>query len=229
MNSIRRTFLQLVLGIGCLSIVAASALAAEITGTIDSLTEIAPPASLLQGALEDTSTAIVFREQREFLLTSDLSVDAINPGAEVNASGVGGTVGTIPAGTLVDSFLVHYDPVGEPTDLNVTVAWSLIFRDIDNILGLIYSDSRLDSSDYLGAAGTTYPTGISFRGTTGNLEGNDSLLWSQFFVVSGLQSVTVEVDQIRVIVAVPEPASIALFTAGILAIAALRRRRAINF
>lgn len=203
---------------------AVDASAADVDFTVGSLVLISPPASVVEGALEDTSTAVVFYERQRVLLASDLSVDATNPGADVNASGVGGDPGLIPAGTLVDSFLVHFDPVGQPTDLNVTVSWFLGFQSTDRILGLIYSDALLDASDFLGAPATTYPTGVVFRGTTGASEGNDSLLWSQFFAMSGLQSVTVAVDQVRVILASPEPAS-AILAIPALLVFALRRRK----
>ena len=199
--------------------------AAEIDFTVDDVIEIAPPPSVEAGALEDSGTAFVFLEQEAVLLSSDLFVDAINPGAEVGGSTNTAVAGSIPAGTPVDSFLVHFDPVGEPTDLNVTVAWSVVFRSTDRILGLIYSDALLDASDFLGAPGTIYPTGEAFRGTTGNLEGNDGFIWSQFFVVGGLQSVTVSVDHFRIIVAVPEPTGLAIAASALLACMARRRRR----
>jgi hypothetical protein len=203
---------------------AATVSAQDIAFTSGSLVEIAPPTSVEEGALEDSGTAVIFAERQRFLLASDLSVDATNPGAEVNASGIGGDPGLISAGTLVDSYLVHFDPVGQPTDLNVTAAWSVGFESTNRILGLIYSDALLDASDFLGAPGTAYPTGLEFRGTTGSSEGNDSLLWSQFTAMSGLQSVTVAVDQVRVIVAASEPVSVLLTLPALLAFGMLRRK-----
>jgi hypothetical protein len=200
--------------------------AADLESTSGSLTEISPPTSVLEGSLENTSTAVIFKERSQWTLAADLSVDAINFGAAVDVSSSTAVAGIIPAGTMVDSFLVHYDPVGQPTDLNVTVSWSAIFELGDEILGIINSDGLLDASDFLGAPATTYPTGLAFRGTTGSLEGNDGYNWSQIRVLGGLQSVTVSVDQIRIILAaeIPEPSSLATLVLSLTMTPFLRRR-----
>ncbi|MEX2309974.1 MAG: hypothetical protein WD738_20545 [Pirellulales bacterium] len=198
--------------------------ASELESTFGSLDIITPPASLNEGDLEDTDTAVIFAERQRVLLAADLSVDAINFGAEVQGSTNTAVAGVIPAGRMVDSYLVHFDPVGQPTDLNVTVSWSAIFEFGDRILGAIYSDELLDASDFLGAPGTTYPTGVEFRGTTGDQEGNDGFIWGQIRVFQGLQSVTVAVDQFRIILQVPEPTSLAM-GAPVLFVLAFRRRR----
>jgi hypothetical protein len=200
--------------------------AADLDSTSGSLTEIAPPASVLEGALEDTNTAVIFKERSQWTLAADLSVDAINPGAAVAGSDNTAVAGVIPAGTTVDSFLVHYDPVGQPTDPNTTVSWSAIFELGDEILGIVTSDGFLDASDFLGAPGTSYPTGLAFRGTTGALEGNDGYNWSQIRVLGGLQSVTVSVDEIRIILAapIPEPSMLGLFAPALLAMLARGKR-----
>jgi hypothetical protein len=195
----------------------------NIDFTSANLLEIAPPGSVVEGALEDDDHAVVFAERQDFLLVSDLDVDADNAGAEVVGSTNTASPGFIPAGRRVSSYLVHYDTVGQPVD-PLGQGWFLSFQNTDLIVGLIYSDGLLDASDYLGAPGTTYPTGETYRGMTGFNEGADQINWSQFYAFSGTQSVTVEVDQIRIILAVPEPGSIALTSATLSALLFFVRR-----
>jgi hypothetical protein len=190
--------------------------AATIDSTTANLVEIAPPASVVEGALESNTLAYIFAEQQDYTLTSELFLDTVGfpPGAIVASDGSGGSPGSLPPGTRIDSFYVHRDSVGQPVD-STDVSWSVTFVLGDEIIGLIYSDSLLDASDYLGAVGTTNPTGASFRGTTGASEGVDDLLWGQLRVVQGTQSVTVEVDAVRIIFLVPEPATVGLAIAAV--------------
>jgi len=199
--------------VGSLLIARGETHAASIFATTPNLTQIPAPASVFEGALESNTNAFVFREQANFTLGQNLTVDASNVGAQVFPDGSGTAVpGIIPSGTPVDSFLVHFDAVGQPTIAQV-VQWALTFNPADQILGLIYNDATLDASDFLGAAGTAYPTGVQFRGTTGTLEGTDDILFNAINDVVSMQSVTVEVDQIRIVlVAIPEPTSMMLAT-----------------
>ncbi len=222
-----RFVLFLATAIAFLSLMSNPVWAASIYSTTEYLVEISAPASVVEGALEDDGHVVVFAEQQDFLLTSDLSVDADNAGASVDPNGNGGDAGIIPAGTRIDSFMLHYDREGRPTT-SLGRHWLISFVNTDLIIGLIYTDGLLDASDILGAPATTYPTGTTFRGMTGTSEGVDSLTWSQYFAMSGTHNVTVEVDQLRIILKVPEPASVVSIISAVsllLAFAALRRKR----
>lgn len=227
MNRKLRFVLCLAIAFAWLSWEAVPASAQMVTSTSANLVEIAAPASIVEGALEEDDNGWIFEEQLDFLLTSDLSVDADNAGASIDSDGDGGDAGIISAGTRVSSFMVFFDPEGDPTTA-VSQQMNFAFVNTDLIVGLIYSDGLLDASDYLGAPGTTYPTGETFRGTTGFNEGSDSIGWFQFFAMGVTQSVTVENDQLRVILQVPEPASIGLAASALsvlLAFAVLRRKK----
>ena len=222
-----RFVLFLATAITFLSLMSNPVWAASIFSTTANLVEISAPASVVEGALEDDDHVVVFAERQDFLLTADLSVDADNAGASIDGNGIGANAGIISAGTRIDSFMLHYDREGRPTNA-LGQHWLISFVNTDLIVGLIYTDGLLDASDILGAPTTTYPTGTTFRGMTGASEGVDSLTWSQFFAMSGTHDVTVEVDQLRIILKVPEPASVVSITSAVsllLAFAALRRKR----
>lgn len=215
-------FKWLALGLTGLLVSTSTTSAATIQATSPNLLQIAPPASVMEGALEDDINAVIFRERANFVLPQNLSVDATNVGTTIFPDGSGGVPGIIPAGTPVDSFYIHYDPLGQQQVIE-TVQWALAFQPADTILGLIYSDSRLDASDFLGS-GTLYPNGVQFRGTTGALEGPDDIMFLTPSDVSSTQTATVVVDHIRVILAVPEPAA-GVLTLCLTAICSITRWR----
>src|SRR5258708_13127474 len=68
------------------------------------------------------------------------------------------TPGTISAGTLVDSYYLHADPVGASQNVGQLEAGEVTFP--TNVLGLIVLDPGLSASDAaVGAPGTSYPPG----------------------------------------------------------------------
>lgn len=101
-----------------------------------------PPASLQLGRSEN-SCAVLYVESRDLALPSSISVDISKPGYVSNSGGL--SKSTIPAGTLVDVYLLHYDPVGPNgavTNVSVTFT-SPILGVIINTNGLIGTDSSL--------------------------------------------------------------------------------------
>jgi hypothetical protein len=231
-TNLRLCRLSIAVCIGCTcTIVARDAQAgvlsiAAINGNhVDTQLLTSPPASTDEDAL--TGKVYAFDEKSDLVLGSNLSVDVGDPGIPGNYStalidmfGIPG--GTVPAGTHVDSFLIHFDITGE---FAVTAEFRV---DTDApILGVIFSDSRLDDSDILlGATGTVYPNGLTDRGTAAaSDEGSDA--FSVGFpgdIVSTTMIITMQVqaavDQIRVITAVPEPSIAALLASGALAVLA---------
>ncbi|MHC4175980.1 MAG: H-X9-DG-CTERM domain-containing protein, partial [Planctomycetota bacterium] len=84
-------------------------------------------------------------------------VDASRPGTY---TGWGGAVDTVPAGTAVDVYYLHFDPVGRQRA--VINNGSIHFG--GTILGVIYTKGNLDATDgVLGKTGVRYPTGQKSR------------------------------------------------------------------
>lgn len=117
------------------------------------------PSTVVFNNHEDNDVIQIYVEQSNFQLPQDLPTDWSQAGVPPNHSAGNGN--TIPAGTFVDSYLLHYDPVGSTN----SYAYEQSFAFSGKILGIIYSTSGLHSSDTIvGAAGTSYPSSQNARG-----------------------------------------------------------------
>ena len=107
--------------------------------------------------------------------------------------------------TVVNSYLVHYDPVG--TSQNLTRSASFTFG--DEILGVVFVDTDLDASDAtLGVPGTTYPTGVADRGL--EITGSDSYTISpDRRTLNVTLNAGLGADQLRVITLTPDEVLVA--------------------
>jgi len=115
------------------------------------------PGSLVFNSEESNSAARLYQERAAFTLPADVSVDASSPGTY---TGSGGSGTTIPAGTAVDVFYLHFDPVGRQK----AEIYNGVIRFGGTILGIIYTKGKLDSTDYtLGKDDVQYPTGQNSR------------------------------------------------------------------
>ena len=166
---------------------------AEIVATGGGAVQIAPPPSVVLDALESDTEIRVFNEQQGVTLLAPLAVNITAPGLYDETGDL--TPGVIPAGTAVDSHLVHYDIIFVDQALSQT--GTVTFR--DRILGVILNDADVDASDGLGALVTTYqPAGLQFRGA--ELDENDIIEVGCDFITLNLESFQT-LDHIRVITA----------------------------
>ena len=133
---------------------------ASIASTGGAVIEVSPQESVKAGETESDTQIIVFAEQQYTELSSDLAVDIVDAGTYTGPAATL-TPGTISAGTFVNSYLLHFDPVTGKTSLSGSVTFE------EPILGLIVLNEEpyytLNNSDDLGASGTTYPTRFERR------------------------------------------------------------------
>ena len=191
----RKQFVRMALATG-LTVVMAAVLSgvvhASIVSTSGEILKIAPPSSVLLGALESNTTMLAFDEQQCVTLTAPLKVNISLPGLYDDT--VARTPASIPAGTKVSSHFVQADRESGPAKI---VLEGTLTTDA-TILGLITANGSLSASDFLGAPGTVYPTGLAGRAI--QFAGGD---WVN--LDPGLSSVTVHsvnsqhADQVRVI------------------------------
>ncbi len=183
---------------------------ATITGVFSQAQQIAAPASCLSFALTGPN-AFAWNEQQNISVTGLFCDETQNPGG--NTSPVPGTL----SGTF-NSHMLHFQ--GIP---NSSAVGSVTFA--TPIVGLMFNRLALDLSDAsCGALGTAYPTGYTGRGI--------SLVTPSFISISGnvltfnlsWAPPVGDLPQVRVITAVPAPASAALL--GLSGLVAIRRRRA---
>ena len=158
----RRNTMILAAGLAASSVLgsagpAPAAIAAQ-TGNITVLQP--PPPDVRLEQLTSDEVGFAFAERTCATLSAPLPVDIIDP---VGTYGAGQTnPGLVPAGTPVDSYLVHLDNVGDTG--NAFLSGSLTFD--QPVLGIILLPGTLNASDpVVGAPGTLYPTGdTQFRG-----------------------------------------------------------------
>jgi len=145
----RRSPLVVALAVALISGPLAVVADAAIVGTEGEVQACQPPASLAQGGAESDTNVSMFAERQNVTVGAPISVDATGPriafGSAVqydDPSQLGG--GTVPSGTVVDSFYFHTDPVGQPAG-GVTFSGTATFS--APILGVIVSANKLAASD----------------------------------------------------------------------------------
>lgn len=117
---------------------------------------IPAPPSVQLGALESDTQIQFFAEKRGGSLSNSVGVDITTAGAYSSAARL--SPGNISAGTIVDSYYLHADPVGASNNVEQLEAGAATFP--TDILGVIVLDPSLTASDpAVGGFGTSYPNG----------------------------------------------------------------------
>jgi hypothetical protein len=190
------------------------------------------PTFLVLGDLESNTAIFGFPEQQGIQLIGGLAVDISIPSTVPSATAINLSPGVISSGTRVNSYMLHFDPIGTPVTA-LALSGSVTFS--TPILGIEVLTASLNSTDgVLGIPSTFYPITEINRGlelAVGQAGFNtfDAVtLTSDRKTVSVLLSTQVSLDEMRIITAVPEPSSLFLF--GIAAVTLLayncRRSRA---
>lgn len=206
-----------------------------VAGVFVSTAAQASAISLMQGTTEAATPQVFAEAQNRQVTSGQVDVDYL-VGSNLN---LGDTVGGVTnftnslalEGGVYDSFMVHFDPVGEPSD---PVSTSATFGFAGKIVALIVSNGSslmpaasklLNSSDAVfGAPGGAYETNLGRRSESNDLM---QLLDANTLAVS-FETRHAYVDNIRVITqaaAVPLPASLSLMLAGVAGLSAMRRKR----
>jgi hypothetical protein len=194
-----------------------------------SVVQIAPPASVVPGALESNSQIRFFKERSAILLNQSITVEITQP--SIVDQVVDLTPGQIAANQLVDSYFLHTDTLAGSGI--VTFQGSVVFD--APVLGILVLGSSLDATDaVLGSPSTAYfsPSNI-YRGFDGPDFSTSSDAVRDLVQLSlDRRTITLQLrteaftDQVRVITAVvPEPTSLALAAGCLLWGTGAQRRR----
>ncbi len=210
-----------------------------------------PPApNVLPGSQPPVPTPIIFPEQPG-VATALAGIPVDHDGSVVSAAPVvsGNVVNpllvpsVIPAGTRYESYLFHFDPADTaiPTAANFYPLSSVTFS--NKIIGVqLFSSAstalqkpaatpyvgKLESGDALpvffgGPTPPYYPGGLATRGLE---EDAMAIVAGGFGINLAGEADGVQIDQVRIFVAVPEPTSLAMAFVAILGIMGLGRTRA---
>ena len=206
--------------IGALTGLGVAAARADIISTSGAMVEIFAPVSLLSGVTE-SSTSIGILDEGLTVLPGDLPVNAVGPGTFTYSSGP--TV-FIPMGTLVHTYIVHFDPDGGV----VALTGGVMFDPGEIILGIQTHTPLLDASDaVVGDPMVIYPTGIEPFRAFETLPGTDMVMVpptldsADFSLIAELG-----IDQARIVTApIPEPATAMLLLCAAAVLGARRRAK----
>ena len=189
----KSTFALVTFSLFALMAISVQAIPISWTGAVSPATA---PSSLVQGQFESSTDIRLIWEQQNIVLTEDLTVNLSEPG-NYNRYTFNSTPAIIRAGTMVSSYLLHFDPVGITMG---TLTGSVSFD--TPILGVMVQDPTLNASTpVVGVNGTTYPA-------YSPLSGADTLsLTLTMDTVSVLLCSDYHVDHVRIITQVPDAAS----------------------
>mgnify|MGYP000854688735 CR=1 FL=1 len=192
-------------------LLAATGAGASITGWSGQAQPIAAPASCAPNVLLLPFGA-GWDEQQGVPVANLLVNESQNPG---------GNIGAIPGllTGVVDSHFIHWQ--GSTVSQNVTGSFTFS----GTIVGVEFRALELDNTDFLGAGGTTYPTGYPFRGLTTGIPSSFTVLGNTLNFHFNDLLPSPNVVQLRVFTLVPTPGAAALCALGGV-MAAGRRRRA---
>ncbi len=138
--------------------------------TTGEVTLIPAPPSVQLNALQSDTNVYLFPEKQGITLSQNVNVDITTAGSYTAAAQTPFTPGVVAAGTVVNSWLVHFNPADGP----LYGSGSLTFTD-QKIVGIIATDANLDATDLLlGNPTTRYSTGVAGRGLEINLPGTDN-------------------------------------------------------
>ncbi|MEM9347988.1 MAG: FecR domain-containing protein [Planctomycetota bacterium] len=126
----------------------------------------APPASIRSEAFENDGRITVFQERQAIELRQDQPVCLDKPGQWARFPDA--TARPIPASTSVDSYMIHFDPVGQPKEVVRATAEMTFDRPI---IGIIVRPELLRKTDkVLGHSSVEYPVNLAANSGIEGLE-----------------------------------------------------------
>lgn len=228
--SLRACFVStLVVAALLVSLPPSTASAAFGINSASGVTVTAAPAGVLPGPgplSTENALPIIFPEVLGGTLAAPLPVDhngsnIVSPGAAVNANSIVNSAfisSVLPQGTNFNSYLFHFDPLPDSAPFYIaTIEFSApvigvqLFSNgylmLQKPLNVPYVGT-LEAGDAAVGGSVAYPTGLSYRGLD---EDEFALVISNNTVSLTGIALGGQIDQVRILTAVPEPATVAIW------------------
>lgn len=195
---------------------------ADIISVTGSARVYTDPASVARDIWESNRRTRVFEEQTGLTLDSDLQIDITGTGRVDDDKTM--SPGFLAAGTTVNSYFMHQDPVGPRGSL--LLRGSIRFD--ERIIGVIIDEHTLmDSDALLGNPNTEYPDSLMARGLDFKQPLEFIKISKDGMTLKYRFYTTTVMDQIRILTetsTIPAPGCAAVLLGGLLG---LNRRRRI--
>lgn len=191
---VRRSRTTALAGIALVTILSTQ-VRAGIVGVSGGMQQIPAPGSVVTGELESDASIFVFAERSGLVLPQIVNVNISLPGTSPNESGRNLSPATIPAGTRINTYYIHYDKIG--TGQAQSATGSVTFD--EEILGLIIGGvGLLGTNALIGLPSTAYPPGQDHQQVELG-DGSSVTLSADRRTVSVTLRVTCCADNIRVL------------------------------
>ena len=170
---------------------------------------------------DNLNVAHLFTEQQAVQVATDVTLDLTNTGLVTAPSGA--IPGVLSAGTLFDSYFLHYDIFQNGFGI---ATGSITFGSA--IIGLQFRDRTLDKAHaVVGQAGVTYQTSSKLDGTLDSSAQDFVQISANRRTLTFQLAVQPHVDTLRIfteVAEVPEPGSMLLFGLGMAGVAGAKLR-----
>jgi hypothetical protein len=185
-----------------------------------------PPADISSNHWESNTQIRAFVEQTNLVLPQDVADDISVPGTSPSATDANLSPSKIPAGTAVNSYMLHFDVNGQrATDNALEETGSVFFT--EPVIGLIALSDTLNASNSIFAlpgiiysAGTDH--GLDFDPAGGGTSDIVTLTGDRLGVNVDLRNSSFA-DDLRIVTAAPEPSTMSLL--AIVTMIGLSRQR----
>jgi len=217
-----RTLLTVI--VGCLAVYGSGpATAGGIFGVPFNVVETNLPVnmSIVEGDFEDNGKAFIFKERDDFDLAAPLPVDITEPGDYGPAPAIQPTIGP---GVHFESWLLHFDPVGQ-SNSTTSIEGNVTFD--NRIVGLIVTFATLNATDAFPGASVSENVTYSGDLNRGLELDNDVIKLSDDRLTLSFNTLIASfgaIDQIRIIT-IPEPSTLSLAGLGLIGLVCGAARR----
>jgi hypothetical protein len=218
----------------CASLASAATIPGVVSSSSNLLFSTTLPPSLSTNQVQSNTNVFGYAEKIGYVLSQAVLVDTLTNGAATYDQLTDLTPGFLPVGMRVNSYFMHFDPATGTLLQNRTAGTvQIVFESDLRIVGIQLGVATLNSavSGQLMLPGVNYETNNLLRGlefvNVGSVPKDVIQLIDSHTIQFTLNSSTLALDEMRILVQTPEP-SYALLIAPAIGLLLWRRRRVVQ-